>query len=280
MRTAAEKKAFAKECLEIEQRGGNVQEYIALNWPSYTPRATWYNLQRQYLGRSTNDLTEGKPQLNSHGKEVKPMKGKRDKNAVLEAVLKVLEDHGDPVAWFEQHGYAAPLTSWQDLKKWTRAHRPDEMEKLPKNLWTYYAQNGIKRQSKEGAAPKASETPTIPKEAVESVFFGGKEYEKMDNPSPTCCQPTRPSGVTVPDSKLTEPEKKPTRSDGLRISAVESWHGKYELCGDRKTPNFTGMAYQQDFLGTTHEILFSPENWLKFAEEIPIALEQLGLLSK
>ena len=208
------------------------------------------------------------------------MRTKRDRNKVLEAVLKIIEDHGDPVAWFMNEGYEAPIQAWQALRKWAVANRPKEAEKLPKDLRTYYAQNGIKRQSKEDAAPKASETPTIPKEAVESVFFGGKEYKKMDKPSPACCQPARPSGVTVPDSKLTEPDKKPTRSDGLRISAVESWHGKYELCGDRKTPNFTGMAYQQDFLGTTHEILFSPENWLKFAEEIPIALEQLGLLSK
>ena len=50
-RTDEQKQAFVNECLEIEKANGDVLGYIEVNWPSYTPRATWYNLQKQFLGR-------------------------------------------------------------------------------------------------------------------------------------------------------------------------------------------------------------------------------------
>ena len=61
MRTESELQSFAKECMQIEKRGGDVLEYIAEKFPSYTPRATWYKLQSIYLGRRANQLTEGTP---------------------------------------------------------------------------------------------------------------------------------------------------------------------------------------------------------------------------
>ena len=304
MRTNAEKKEFARECLEIERQGGNVQEYIAQNWPSYTPRATWYNLQRQYLGRNTGTLTEGKPQLDSDGKEVKPMKG-RDKNIVLEEVLKVIENHGDPVAWFEQQGYAAPLTSWQDLKKWTRTHRPDDMEKLPKNLWKYYAANDIKRPGKEGDAPKSSETKHKAVMTEETVDFNGKEYEKFEGvkdypplpgatdkdaygnhpvtayiekeSSPTCCQPARPSGVTVPDEL---PKESPMEVIGIR-SKVKGYYMKADL--DPKLTMDDGYVHLiwRDLITKGElSIGMSVSEWMELSKEIPMAMQQLGLLSK
>ena len=61
MRTDAEELDFARECERIEKNGGDVQGYIAQEYPSYTPRAVWYRLQRNYLGRKDFQLTEGRP---------------------------------------------------------------------------------------------------------------------------------------------------------------------------------------------------------------------------
>ena len=276
MRTDAEKQAFVMECLRIEKQGGNVQEYIAQNWPSYTPRATWYNLQKQYLGRNVNQLTEGKPKIKR--KEVNTMRKRRDKNAVFEEVLKVIEAHGDPVAWFEEEGYSIPLAGWQDLKKWARIHRPDEVHKLPENLRRYYAANGIERVYKTRDEKKSGENPTIDQKAAETIFFGGKEYVKLEGegkpvneyrekPSPTCCQPAKPSGVTVPDE--------------LPVCAVKSGFrkdAKYELCGVKDVnEGFMAFIWRDLINHSEQELAMSASQWRKFADEIPKALTQLGM---
>lgn len=279
MRTDAEKQAFVMECLRIEKQGGNVQEYIAQNWPSYTPRATWYNLQKQYLGRNVNQLTEGKPKIER--KEVNTMRKRRDKNVVFEEVLNVIEAHGDPVAWFEEEGYSIPLTGWQDLKKWARIHRPDEVHKLPENLRRYYSENGIKRVYKTSDEKKASENPTIDQKAAETIFFGGKEYEKLEGegkpvneyrekPSPTCCQPAKPSGVTVPDEL---PEEQ------LAIAALMSNvvpNYKYELL-KMSAGVVMVLNWQDKLTSQEHNLILTPDQWRKLSKEIITALKQLGL---
>lgn len=307
MRTDKEKMDFAKACLMIEKKGGNVQKYIALNWPSYTPRATWYNIQRVYLGRSTNELTEGRPNIEKGDEEMRKQKNSQDETA--KGLLDWVRKGRNPATYLAGEGFANPAAVLRNIKDYAKKHySPEIVEEICRIT--------LRGTKTAPAEPKPSENPPEEVKAPETVVVAGKEYEKYEGvkeypplpyaadqdiygkhpvtayiekkPSPTCCQPARPSGVMVPDeipdekpeNEPTEPDNKPRDAESLRISAVESWHGKYELCGDRKTPNFTGMAYHQSFLGTDHEILFSTENWLKFAEEIPKALERLGLLSK
>ena len=74
MRTEEQKTAFARECARLEKAGGDVLEYIEKNWPSYTPRGTWFNLQKEYLHRSPFQLTDGKPVKNSERKDGKKVK--------------------------------------------------------------------------------------------------------------------------------------------------------------------------------------------------------------
>ena len=59
-RTDEERAEIARRCREIEKGGGDVLGYIkSLGYIS--PRATWYNLQKEFLGRDANHLTEGHP---------------------------------------------------------------------------------------------------------------------------------------------------------------------------------------------------------------------------
>ena len=284
MRTEAQKIAFALNCKEIEKEGGDVLAFIEKNWPSYTPRATWYNLQKTYLGRNVNQLTEGKPKIER--KEVNIMRKRRDMNVVLDEILKVIEAHGDPIAWFEKEGYAFPFSGWSNLKKWAQTIRPDDFEKLPKDMKLYYAKHGIQRHGKAGDAVKPGDNTTEGDKAPETVVMNGKEYEKMGGkiksgelslsmlgpsyenemivPSPTCCQPAKPSGVTVPD-KL--PEEAPKQ---LKLRTLQGEMGTYEkLAADRML-----------FAGNPRPIAdcgYTVAEWFVLIEELQIAMKQLGL---
>ena len=256
MRTDAEKQAFAMKCLEIEKQGGDVLGYIEVNWPSYTPRGTWYNLQRQYLNRNTNNLTEGKRKEESELR--------RDRKTMLDGVLKVLSEKGDPIAWLKEQGYANPNQAWTDLRAWANKHGLNQ-GRLPANLSKYYA--SLRRQ--EPATVDLGEHPEQVKEAVNRVFFGGKEYEKMDKPSPTCCQPAPESGVMVPDVLP------------LKIAALVSdidLDYRYERTNIHKGKQaIMRLIWREPMGGGEHYLSFTAEEWKRFAKEIPQALEQLGL---
>lgn len=287
MRTDAEKQAFAMKCLEIEKAGGNVQEYIAKNWPSYSPRATWYNLQREYLKRNTAQLTEGKPEPKRE--EVNEMR--RAKVDLLNGVLKVLAEKGDPLEYMKEQGYKFPQQAWADLRNWANAHNMNQ-GRLPEDLRKYYARiradkpGNVAPDEKPGEHPteaeKAPETPEKRESGddeyldvqsrVNEVFFGGKAYEKMEKPSPTCCQPAPPSGVTVPDEL---PE------ESLQIAAVRSaiCDGyKYERVFGIGDQDNVALVWRDPVCRGENSLIFSAKNWLQMAKEIPQMLKQLGLI--
>lgn len=288
MRTDAEKQAFAMKCLEIEKAGGNVQEYIAKNWPSYSPRATWYNLQREYLKRNTAQLTEGKPEPKRE--EVNEMR--RAKVDLLNGVLKVLAEKGDPLEYMKEQGYKFPQQAWADLRNWANAHNMNQ-GRLPEDLRKYYARiradkpGNVAPDEKPGEHPtEAEKTPeTLEKREsgddenldvrsrVNEVFFGGKAYEKMDKPSPTCCQPAPPSGVTVPDEL---PE------ESLKIAALLSSFDpdfRYELSNIKNDKNrVVSLVWHEPMGGGERSLNLTTDEWQLFAKEIPRMLKQLGLI--
>ena len=60
LRTDEEKIAILEHCLELERTGGDILDYL---WSQdyLTPRATWFNYQREWLGRKPYEFTDGKP---------------------------------------------------------------------------------------------------------------------------------------------------------------------------------------------------------------------------
>ena len=283
MRTDAEKMAFAKECLKIEKQGGNVQEYIAQNWPSYTPRATWYNLQKQYLCRNVNQLTEGKPK--SGRKEVNNMAKRRDRNVVFDEIVKIIEAHGDPVAWFEENGYSFPITGWQDLKKWARIHRPDEVHKLPENLRRYYAANGIERVYKTRDEKKSGENPTEEVKAPETVVMDGKEYEKMGGTIKAGKLALPPFDTSSYENEMIVPTN--LRQQKLEVigvrSAVKGYYMKSEIelnRTDGTDAKYVHLVWRDLVTHEERSIGLSVSEWMELSREIPLAMQQLGLISK
>ena len=132
-RTKDERRAIAERCRQIEHEGGDVLAYLA-GEHYITPRATWYNLQKEFLGRDKAHLTEGKPKerkmktLKAQPKppevEVKPKNG-RQYNRMPKEKLKEMEENAieiwkggkSPVSFLKENGYKDPNGTWYLIKK-------------------------------------------------------------------------------------------------------------------------------------------------------------------
>ena len=218
---------------------------------------------------------------------------RRDRMEMLNSVLKVLEEKGDPIQWFKDQGYKYPQQSWADLRNWANKHNLNQ-GRLPSNLKDYYARIRAEEPVREPVADNTGENPTEPKKAPETskksesgddeyldvqsrvneVFFGWKVYEKMDKPSPTCCHPAKPSGVTVPD-ELPE-EMKPLAIAAVRSAVVDGY--KYERVFGIAREDNVALVWRDPVCRGENSLIFSADNWLKLAKEIPQMLKQLGLI--
>ena len=291
MRTEAQKLAFALNCREIEKEGGDVLGFIQQNWPSYTPRATWYNLQKRYLHRQTWQLTEGRPTK----KEAEDMNDRRE---IAYALRDNYVENGDEIrAFLEDCGYSDPSNGLSSVKDWAKKNDP-ECYKAIKDLTVRGSQ---KRKSPEKAlsasqtAPKVLPKDDSPKEA--EAPCSKAEQEPEANPGGyippekmvkklaqrlgekagsvvTCCAPARPSGVSVPDEipeesssrqvKLQETVKKP------RVVEVET-----ELGSFRKENGKIAFRRVDDDKDYKNQLKMLPEQWIQLANEMNSVLEML-----
>ena len=295
-RSDEQKRAFALKCQEIEKAGGDVLGYIELYWPSYTPRACWYNLQKQYLLRERHQLTEGK--LKSRGKEEEAMR--RNRETILEGVLEVLDRQGDPIEYMKEQGYANPHQAFVDLRNWANAHGKNQ-GRLPANLNTYYSDIRRQKDNPPPAEEKPGENPTETQTTVETIFFGGKEYEKLEGentpvneyrekPSPTC-QP-KPEEIKKTFSEANTAaqnivkglqniaqqarlEKFP-KKDHLPVCGVQGTFGRFE---SGSVGEFQYMAFitEDRITHTKRELTFGRAQWEIMIEEIRMALQQLQI---
>lgn len=267
MRTDSEKKEFAEKCLEIEKAGGDVLGYIEINWPSYTPRATWYNLQHQYLNRGRNHFTEGKIDR----KEGENMK--RNMQTVYEGAMAVLNANGDPIAYLSEQGYKNPSMAWHDLKEWAKKHGFEVPPNMKPN------RTGIRKKIAvtEPEEVWPSEHPSEPEKAPETPVKVGVGYTKeisdaaqeeyrKKHPIQTCCAPSTAKGVTVPDDLPDE--------EDLAVVAVKSEViGKWEKAEvSEPSAHLVWNERLESCLSLT------AEQWMRLSKEIPKALKQLGLI--
>ena len=266
MRTDDEKKAFVQVCRIIEKVDGDVLSFIETQWPSYTPRGTWYNLQKQFLNRKENRLTEGKP--SQKGDVEMPEKGRLLLTA--KGVIECMENGYDIRAFLLSMGYKDASSALANTKMYCKQFKPE--------LYPHIAQAKLEpKPRKQPISVKATpeekkpvENPVLTRDEVESVFFGGKEYEKLDKPSPTCCQPARPSGVTVPDEVPAEP-------DVLTVCGVMGSLGRFEQNIELKGEKYMTFVMHMQLTGEDIRITFSADQWKTMLKEIPMALRQLGL---
>ena len=280
-RTDKDRQDFAVKCAEIESQGGDVLGYIREHWPSYTPGATWFNLQRVYL--PNKPMTDGKPK-----KEGGEEKMRRNRMEQLDGVLEAIRKGEHPYDYLEEQGYIVPMQALSDLKTWAKKNAPEKFEQMPSTLrGLKLTRKSIPVNVREEPAPDLKAGESLPVKLPEktgdhissenyrkTVEFNGKEYERMNKTSPTCCQPARPSGVTVPDALPDEP---------LEVFALKSnIKGRYQKfglpnsnigCG---TDKWVGLIWSDRISHNECELALSVDEWLKLAEEIPKAMKQLG----
>lgn len=239
-----DRRKMALECLEVERIGYSVLDFLR-EQGAISPWGTWWRLQVEELGRARYQIRNGKENKMAKKNVLTP--------EVRTDAEKMIEAGRDPKqiqAYLAEHGSKNPSAHLYAIKNSMKKKAGPELDSGHPEI----------KQKKVMAGFE----PFVPEK--KTVTFGGKEFEKMERPSPTCCQPARPSGVTVPDQL---PEEKPKRP-AIRIreadGAVGTWRNTSERFVSFKMPARGPEDEDQ-------EIELTAEEWLAISAELPNVLE-------
>lgn len=238
-----DRRKMALECLEVERIGYSVLDFLR-EQGAVSPWGTWWRLQVEELGRARYQIRDGKENKMAKKNVLTP--------EVRTDAEKMIEAGRDPKqiqAYLAEHGSKNPSAHLYAIKN-----------SMKKKAGTELDSGHPKIKQKEELA---GFVPMVP-EKKKTVAFNGKEFEKMEGPSPTCCQPARPSGVTVPDQL---PEKKP-RTSVLRIREADGMIGTWRRTLENAIV-FTGRESQK--------IILTAEEWMVITAELPNVMELFGV---
>lgn len=253
-RSTEERMRIARECLKIERKGGDVLAYL-LTENYYTPRATWINLQREFLSRKPHEYTDGKPKKGEMMNTMAMTNEQRLKAA------QIAIDGGDPRPYLEECGLMAPDKTWWYLKQWLKKNYPEMADKVPKKLGT--ADDYLKVKLDKG----------MPKETPEKILGKDKdEFEKM--PTVNVDGPLR---IETPEANKVEivevPEKpkitKPLMHSGKKAIGWEGDFGTYIY--DRRHGYIDYEGNDGD------EISLTVEGWKNWLIEVREVAQLLGV---
>ena len=298
MRTPKERAAIAARCVELEKEGGDILGYL---WSEnyLTPRATWCNIQREWLGRKPYEFTDGKPgKKRKERKKVENRRAKITDEQRAEAV-RIALDGGDPREYLEGLGFADGQTTWYKIKEHYKDKAPDVYAQIPKRIPV----NGLKNK----AAKKAETPETVlgrPKEDFEKAptladamagmkdaaetFFGQVPALKVDGAvrietpeaekvevveTPEGCSGLFHGTKGEKAARIvTPPINKPVVYDGMIIREVEGAFGRYRYSD-------IGTVEYIDFESTDQPDVLSLSigQWRNFREEQLKAARILGV---
>ena len=230
-----DRRRVALDCLEVERLGYSVLDFLR-EQGAISPWGTWWRLQVEELGWARYQIRDGKENKMAKKNVLTPQV-----RAEAESMIEAGEDPKEIQRYLAEHGSKNPS-----------AH-------------IYAIRNSMKKKAEPKKDELAGFVPMVP-EKKKTVEFQGKEFERMEKPSPTCCQPARPCGVTVPDQL---PEEKPKRP-AIRIreadGAVGTWRNTSERFISFKMPARGPEDEDQ-------EIELTAEEWLAISAELPNVLE-------
>ena len=185
-----DRRRVALDCLEVERLGYSVLDFLQ-EQGAISPWGTWWRLQVEELGRARYQIRNGKENKMAKKNILTP--------EVRTDAEKMIAEGRDPKqiqAYLAEHGSKNPSAHIYVIRKnMEKAKQKDEL---------------------------AGFVPMVPEK--KTVEFQGKEFERMEKPSPTCCQPAKPSGVTVPDQL---PEEK----TAFKIKEAEGGSGEWRNDG-------------------------------------------------
>lgn len=193
---------------------------------------TWKCLQQKRKG--ANNMSKG-----------------RDRMQIALKVIELIRIQKDPIEYLTEIGYGNPGQAYSDIREMLKKTRPDLFAQLPGDLrkWRNMYIHGIAAE--------------IPEDAPAPI--GGGKWEKLETPegpAPTCCQPARPSGVTVPERIPDETET------SCRVTALDTPIGEFHY--DKRHEYI-----DWDWDNTTMSL--NLEEWKEFRKWFPIALKRLGV---
>ena len=230
-----DRRRVALDCLEVERLGYSVLDFLR-EQGAISPWGTWWRLQVEELGRARYQIRDGKENKMAKKNVLTPQVREE-----AESMIEAGEDPKEIQRYLAEHGSKNPS-----------AH-------------IYAIRNSMKKKAEPKKDELAGFVPMIP-EKKKTVEFQGKEFERMERPSPTCCQPARPCGVTVPDQLPKEKPKRPAIRIREADGAVGTWRNTSERYISFKMPARGPEDEDQ-------EIELTAEEWLAISAELPNVLE-------
>ena len=239
LRTEEEKSAILAHCLELERTGGDILAYL---WSQdyLTPRATWFNYQREWLGRKPYEFTDGKPK-----KGLRKMPGKKIiTDEIREAAINAALSGGSPCAVLEAAGCKNPSSAWFNIKKKLEQEHPEIAGKITK------AKPGPKKQLQLEAG---ADYDISVKDAMDNMQDAADEFFGQ-------CEDM---GLKVGDVVKVE------KVAPYTVTAIDTEYG--EFYHDKK---FGCIDWRNE---DGDEVSLKIEQWKKLAVELRTILDALGV---
>ena len=240
-----DRRKMALECLEVERLGYSVLDFLR-EQGAISPWGTWWRLQVEELGRARYQIRNGKENKMAKKNNVLTPEVRTDAE-------KMIAEGRDPKTiqiYLADHGSKNPSAHLYAIRNSMKKKAEPKLDSGHPEI----------KQKEELAGFE----PFVPEK--KTVTFGGKEFEKMEKPSPTCCQPAKPSGVTVPDQL---PEEKPKRP-AIRIREAEGAVGTWRNTSERFVSFKMPARGPED---EDQEIELTAEEWMAISAELPNVLE-------
>ena len=245
LRTEEEKSAIVAHCLELEKTGGDILGYLRSE--NYlTPRATWCNFQREWLGRKPYQFTDGKPKTKKERKDMSRLVITEEQKA--EAVRIAIEGKS-PVAYLKGLGSKSPNGAWFNIKNQYKEKHPEIYAQIPHHETGWKAPKKLELEAGGNYEISAKDAMDNMQDAVDT-FFG--QCEEM--------------GLKLDKAPIT----KPVNYDGLEVAAVR--HPELgEFYYDQKFASIDWRTPEGD------EVSMTPALYVMLAHELPKILNVLGV---
>lgn len=190
-RTWEEKMDILDHCMELEKTGGDILGYL---WSRdyLTPRATWFNYQREYLHRKPYEFTDGKPKK----------KGERTMNGMDKKTIAARQNRLDELkkrigagmgirAALTEMGYTGRslAQTYRQIRNFAQANDPEIYAILPERISdadtpvevkapTVKLDGPIRIETPEANRVQVVETPEKPK-ITKPVSYDGLEVSAI-----------------------------------------------------------------------------------------------------
>ena len=253
-RTNEEIRTIVARCVEIEKEGGDVLGYLRSEH-YVTPRATWYNFQREWLHRKPGEYTEGKPGKGGTKKMSVTMKAERQKRLEdLKARISGGMGIREALADMGYRGKGAGQT-YRQIRNFAMAYDPEALGMLPERI-----SDAEKRAKVIEPALKMDGEPRI--EIPEAGMM-------IDAEVPEGC-----SGLIhgTKGEKAAAAITQPVCYDGMTVREVEQLFGRY------RRSDINGEIYIDFENADRADIMsYTVGQWRGFLEELHKAARILGV---